>query len=102
SVMSPRTGLKFMFSFSQSSDVRCGANGLSSVKNVRIADTGIVSAFVNAFTKIIIWEIAVLKENDSISSVTFLVVECMIFCSALSGLTSLSLGDNSQIGSAHV
>ena len=73
----------------------CGANGLSRIRNVRIADKGIVSTFVNAFTKIIICEIAVLKENDSISSVTFLIVACSNFCCDLVASTALIFFDNS-------
>ena len=56
--------------------------GFSRIRNVRIAEIGMASVplrGMNAFTKIIICEIAVLKESDSMSSVTFLIVACMIF-----------------------
>ena len=43
------------------------------------AQRQVFSAVVRAFTKIIIWEIAVLKESVSISPVTFLIVACRIF-----------------------
>ena len=74
----------------------CGANGLSKIRKALIVDKGIVSTFVKAFTKIIICEIAVLKENDSISSVTFLIVACNNFCCGLVASTSLILADNSH------
>src|SRR5436190_23356687 len=74
----------------------CGANGLSKIKKALIVDKGITSTFVRAFTKIIICEIAVLNENDSISSVTFLMVACSIFCCGLFGSAALTLLDNSH------
>src|SRR5438046_4042805 len=55
-----------------------------------------ISTFVNAFTKIIICEMAVLKENDSISSVTFLILAWSTFCCALLGSAGLILLDNSH------
>ena len=88
-VISPRASPNSAFNLSHSSDAMCGANGLSRTRNVRIADNGIVSAFVNAFTKIIICEIAVLKENDSISSVTFLIVACSHLLLRLVGIDRL-------------
>ena len=42
---------------------------------MRMASTGRISAPVNSLTKIIICAIAVLKESDSRSSETFLIVE---------------------------
>ena len=88
-MISPRASPNFVFNVSQSSEVMCGANGLSKIRKVRIADKGIVSTLVKAFTKIIICEIAVLKENDSMSSVTFLIVACSNFCCGLVASTSL-------------
>ena len=53
--------------------VMCGAKGFSSWSSVSIAERGRTSA-VNAFVKIIICEIAVLKLSFSMSSPTFLIV----------------------------
>src|SRR4030095_607888 len=74
----------------------CGANGLSKIKKLRIDDKGIVSAPVNAFTKIIIWDIAVLNENDSMSSVTFLMVAWVSFRCVFSASICLLFPDNAQ------
>src|SRR5215468_12224733 len=95
-VMSSLASLNFAFNLCQSSEVTCGANGLSKIKKVLIADNGIVSTLVKAFTKIIICEIAVLKENDSMSSVTFLILACNNFCCDLVASTSLIFCDNSH------
>ena len=73
-----------------------GANGLSKIKKVLTVDNGIISTLVNAFTKIIICETAVLKENDSISFVTFLMVACSNFSCGLVASASLILADNSH------
>ena len=72
--MSPRTSLNFEFNVSHNSEVRCGAKGLSKRSSVRIACSGLAATLVNAFTKTIICAIAVLKDNVSMSPVTFLIV----------------------------
>src|SRR5260370_36725375 len=73
-----------------------GEKGLGPRRKGCLAEIGIVWGVVSAFTKIIICEMAVLNESDSMSSVTFLVVACRIFRCALVRSTSCTAGDNSH------
>ncbi len=54
------------------------------------------AAVVKAFTKIIIWAMAVLKESASMSAVTFLIVAWMTFCCARVGSTSASVAERTN------
>ena len=55
-----------------------------------MAETGtaVPPCGMKALTKIIICEMAVLKERVSMSSVTFLIVACITFCCAFVSSTS--------------